>query len=108
MLTGVDTLRKSGRSVSRGKCCGIRAVNQRFLRYAAQNTFANTWNTEDLSMGRGDSRNSSKMRRLKAQTRLKNRIKNRRAAAAAARAEKKASAAPVAAPAVKAGKKVAH
>ncbi len=47
-------------------------------------------------MGRGDSRNSSKMRRLKAQTRLKNRIKNRRVAAAAVRAEKKATAAPVA------------
>jgi hypothetical protein len=59
-------------------------------------------------MGRGDSRNSSKMRRLKAQRRLKNRIKNRRVAAAAVRAEKKATAAPVAAAPVKPGKKVAH
>ena len=60
-------------------------------------------------MGRGDSRNSSKMRRLKAQRRLKNRIKNRRVAAAAVRAEKKAAAAPAAAaPTVKAGKKAAH
>lgn len=45
-------------------------------------------------MGRGDSRNSSKMRRLKAQRHLKQRIKNRRAAAATARAESKAAATP--------------
>lgn len=45
-------------------------------------------------MGRGDSRNSSKMRRLKAQRHLKQRVKNRRAAAAAVRAESKAAAAP--------------
>ena len=44
-------------------------------------------------MGRGDSRNSSKMRRLKAQRHLKQRIKNRRVAAAAVRAESKAAAA---------------
>ena len=52
-------------------------------------------------MGRGDNRNSPKMRRKKAQTRLKNRIKNRRVAAAAVRAEKKAAtaAAPAAKPA---------
>lgn len=40
-------------------------------------------------MGRGDSRNSPKMRRLKAQRRLKQRIKRRRVTAAAARAQHK-------------------
>jgi hypothetical protein len=50
-------------------------------------------------MGRGDSRNSSKMRRLKAQRRLKQRIKRRRATAAAARAQHKAPAHAPAAPA---------
>ncbi len=52
-------------------------------------------------MGRGDSRNSSKMRRLKAQRHLKQRIKNRRSAAAATRAETKAAAAPPAAKSTK-------
>ena len=40
-------------------------------------------------MGRGDSRNSPKMRRRKAQVRLKLRIKRRRVAAAAVRAQNK-------------------
>lgn len=40
-------------------------------------------------MGNGDSRNSPKMRRLKAQRRLKQRIKRRRVTAAAARAQQK-------------------
>jgi hypothetical protein len=40
-------------------------------------------------MGNGDSRNSPKMRRLKAQRRLKQRIKRRRVTAAAARAQHK-------------------
>ena len=55
-------------------------------------------------MGRGDSHNSSKMRRKKAQRHLKARIKNRRAAAAKVRAQ----AIPAAAPAQKAAKKSAH
>lgn len=57
-------------------------------------------------MGRGDSRNSPKMRRRKAQRHLKSRIKRRRVAAAAVRAEKKATAhAPAATHAAPAGVK---
>lgn len=59
-------------------------------------------------MGRGDSRNSPKMRRRKAQTRLKARISRRRAAGRVARAENKAHAAAPAAPTVKAREKKAH
>lgn len=58
-------------------------------------------------MGRGDSRNSPKMRRRKAQTRLKLRISRRRAAARVARAETKAAAPQHAAP-VKVRDKKAH
>lgn len=59
-------------------------------------------------MGRGDSRNSPKMRRRKAQVRLKARIVRRRATARTARAETKAASAPAAAPTVKSREKKAH
>ena len=59
-------------------------------------------------MGRGYSLNSPKIRRRKAQVRLKARIARRRANARVARAESKAAAPAPAAPTVKAREKKAH